>query len=324
MKKYLISGATGIIGSELIKYLAERDNATHFFILTRDEKKCQEKFAYLKNVEFINWVNLQNSLVNDVDAIIHLAAPTSSSYFVDKPVETIDTIYSYTKLLLDYARQKKVKSFIFMSSMEVYGELESWTKVKEKEIGFLDIQNVRSSYPMAKRLAELLCLSYCKEYGVPVKIIRPTLVIPTLYSRDDNRVIPFAIKCIEKGVDIELATDGNSKRDYIGVLDLVKAICLIEEKGQIGGVYNASNEDSYCSINEMLECLLRVKESSHLKILHKKTTKTSYYPKKQCIALDNEALKCLGWQATESLEELLRKANLDKHDDDEIKNQKHN
>ena len=93
--------------------------------------------------------------------------------FVKEPVETISSIFDGTRNVLDFAKEMKVKSMVYLSTMEVYG-IPSVDKVSENDYGYLDLSSVRTCYPEAKRLAENLCVSYLSEYGVPVKIARLT------------------------------------------------------------------------------------------------------------------------------------------------------
>lgn len=309
MTRYLISGPSGLVGSCIIDKLKDENKTNSFVLLTRNKVSVIDKYANDNNKEVIDWNDLCTREINDIDYVIHTAAPTDSSYFVNYPVETIDSIYKCTKLLLDKVG-KKVKSFIYISSMEVYGSLISEQKVRESDSGPLSLTSTRSSYPLAKQLSELLCYSYFREYNIPVKIARPTLVIPEIYAKTDNRLIPYALKCIEKGNDIVLNTDGESKRDYISSRDLASALMLILEKGNNGETYNISNEETFCSINQMLEILLREKRATDIKIRHVINEKTKFYPKKQQICLDSSKLKNIGWKPEDTLNEMFRKVHL--------------
>ena len=176
----LITGATGFIGTQIVLSLAkasmEYNLNTKIILLVRSKEKAkslffnQLKFANIKLLQ--QDINKKIKYNENVDYIIHTASNTSSKSFVDTPVETISTTIDGTKNILEFAKEKKVKSIVFLSSMEVYGEINSETPLKEDDLGKLELQNERNSYPQAKRLAENLCYSYFKEYNIPVKTAR--------------------------------------------------------------------------------------------------------------------------------------------------------
>ena len=106
----------------------------------------------------------------------HCAAVTTSKTMVEKPVETIAASCDGTRNLLETARVLHADSFVYLSSMEVYGDMSVYgdgnTRATEDRLGVLDLLNVRTDYPESKRLCENLCCAYHAEYGVPVKIAR--------------------------------------------------------------------------------------------------------------------------------------------------------
>ena len=203
-----------------------------------------------------------------VDFIIHTANSTSSKSFVETPVETINSIVDGTNNILKFAKDKKVKGVVYLSSMEVYGttDFNRTEPLKEEDLGYLDLSNPRSSYPEGKRLAENLCLSYYKEFGVPVKIARLCQTIGAGVDYNDARVFAqFARNIVEKQ-DIILHTKGESIRSYCYITDAISAIFALLEKGKDGECYNVANPDTTCSIKEMAEMLCEKYQDSKLKI----------------------------------------------------------
>ncbi len=111
-----------------------------------------------------------------IDYIIHGASITSSKMFVEKHVDVIKTAIIGTMNILDLSVRKSVKSLVYMSSIEAYGIFNETElkEIKEEDLGFLDITNVRSSYPESKRMVENLVILYSSQYNVNTKIVRLT------------------------------------------------------------------------------------------------------------------------------------------------------
>jgi nucleoside-diphosphate-sugar epimerase len=196
------------------------------------------------------------NIIGKVDYIVHCAAPTASRFFVEKPVETFDFILNSSQALLEYARKNPVKSFVYLSSLEVYGEiLDDSEMINEQVQGYLDPMSVRSSYPMAKRAVENLCCLYAAEYGVPAKVARLTQTTGAGIARDDNRVIAQFARLVAQGQDIVLHTTGESARPYCYLMDCISGILFILLKGNPGESYNVANEETYISARGMAEYL---------------------------------------------------------------------
>ncbi len=257
---FLITGATGLIGSTLIRCLLMLNANVKIYAPVRNVGKLQEKFSEdeLSRIDAFecNLTDFDYSRLSRVDYIVHCAAPTSSKFFVEHPVETFTIICDGTKALLEYARKKSVKGFVYLSSLEVYGEINDDSQVVDEKVqGYLDPLSVRSSYPMAKRAAENLCCLYASQYKVPVKIARLTQTTGAGIAKDDNRVIAQFARLAANGLDIVLHTTGDSARPYCYTTDAVAAILYALLRGTPGEAYNVANEDTYISARGMAEYL---------------------------------------------------------------------
>ncbi|MBQ9453023.1 MAG: NAD-dependent epimerase/dehydratase family protein, partial [Desulfovibrio sp.] len=274
-KRVLVTGATGLLGSLLVKSLLCASDKYDFSIsilaFVHDTSKVSQTFmSYLE--KYKNKVHFHKgdicsplSIDDTVDYIIHAAAPTSSTYFVEKPVETIAAVYQGTANVLALARKKDVKSMLYISSMEVYGQLDH-VEAKEEDAGSLDPLAVRSSYPQAKRLAETLCAAYAREYGFPVKIARPTLVFGPGVSPNDNRVFMQMARAALAHGEIRLATDGATERDYIYTADACRMLFSILLKGENGQAYNVANPETYMSILDLAKAFQKARPLTTVQI----------------------------------------------------------
>ena len=238
-----------------------------------------------------------------MDFIIHCAAPTSSKFFIEHPIETFDTIVQTTGKLLSYARKNMHKGFVYLSSLEVYGTITDNSVVVTEEMqGYIDPLNMRSSYPMAKRAAEHLCYLYATQYGLPIKIARLTQTTGPGISKDDNRVIAQFARLASKGQDIILHTTGESARPYCYTTDAVSAILYILLKGTSGGAYNVANEETYISARGMAE-FLRNNFNPSINVRVELNENMGYAPPTK-LRLSTEKIKKLGWKPRKGLKDI--------------------
>ena len=269
--RILLTGITGYIGSQIIKDLINwkiiNNLNISFVAITRDVEKAKKVYegndiTYICT-DICNDKQMQAQMYimqeKGIDYIIHCAAPTKSSFMIANPIETVDSISIGTKNILEIARRLKVKSMVYLSSMEVYGNLKcvdengDYTRITEEQLGDLDITKIRSCYPLGKRMAEYYCYAYYSEHGVPVKVARLAQTFGKGVQPDDNRVYAQFAHSVIENKSIILHTDGSSIGNYVDIEDAVDAILTILFKGENGEAYNVVNESNTMSIREMAE-----------------------------------------------------------------------
>lgn len=307
---FLITGATGLIGSSLIRCLLALDARIKIVAPVRNLKKAEALFdeSQKKDIRFIECDLLQYDYgqIDSVDYIIHCAAPTASRFFVEHPVETFGTIMDGSKKMLDVACQKKVKSMVYLSSLEIYGEIQDDSvPVAESVQGYLDPMSVRSCYPMAKRATENLCCLYAQEYGTPVKIARLTQTTGAGIAKDDNRIIAQFARLAAQGQDIVLHTTGESARPYCYVTDTVSAILYILLKGKNGDCYNVANESTYVSAKGMAE-FVRENINPKIQVRLELDDNQGYAPPTKH-KLSTKKLEQLGWKPRYDLKKIFER-----------------
>lgn len=314
----LITGATGLIGSQIVKALAccNRKKSLNIRVLAyvRSREKAEKVFGKLLergDVEIVlGDVNEHIAVEDDVDYIIHGASPTSSKYFVSNPVETIMTAICGTDHILKFAREKNVKGMVYLSSLEVYGTPDDRLEyITEKDYGYIDPMNIRSSYSEGKRMVECLCASYAKEYQVPVRVARLSQTFGAGVEYNDGRVFAEFARCAVEKRDIVLHTAGNTVRSYCYTKDAVSALLYILLKGTDGEAYNVTNMQTAISIREMAELVCEVFPESGTKVvvdIPEDIAQFGYNPE-MVIRLDSHKLEQLGWKATTGLKEMYLK-----------------
>lgn len=299
-KTILVTGATGLIGKLCVKSLLNSGYNTQVIALVRDEEKAKNIFGESKRLTYlVQDINQRINTTRRVDYIIHAASTTSSKDFVEKPVETIYTAINGSRNILEFAKNKRLEGMVYLSSLEIYGVNEK-ENIKERDYGYIDILNPRSSYSESKKMVETMCISYGTEYGVPVKIARLAQTFGAGVSISDNRVFAQFAKAIINKENIILHTKGETKRNYCYTTDAVRGIFTILTKGENNNAYNVANENSYCSISEMAHLL----ENEYTKVEYKIDEINRGYNPTVKIALNTEKLNALGWEAKVNLKEM--------------------
>lgn len=315
----LVTGATGLIGSlcikAIIEYNKQHNNKIKVIALARNPEKVKSIFSdELKNdlLEDVNFIYqdisayLPESLT--CDYIIHTANSTTSKYFVTNPVEVIESIYTGTKRILNFASEKNIKGMVYLSSMEVFGIVDSENRINEEQLGYIDIQNVRSCYSEGKRLAELLCKSYSCEYKLPVKIARLAQTFGAGVPQTENRVFAQFARSVISGDNIVLHTMGRSVGNYCYTRDVIKALFLLLQEGENGYAYTVVNEETTRTIAEMAKMVAKEFSNGKSKVIFEipEGNQFGYAPDTK-MRLSSKKLRELGWKPEISLVEMYRR-----------------
>lgn len=299
-----ITGVTGLIGASMTRCLfyANQKMGLNLTVvaLVRDRQKALNRFSDEMRPEFLKLVQgtveefPDCSHLGKVDYIIHAASQTASGEFVAHPMETMRTAVMGTMNLLAFAYEKKVKGFVYLSSMEVYGYPKRGHRVTEKEIGALSPLELRNSYPVSKIMSEALCCAYAKEYGVSATICRLTQTFGPGVRENDERIFAYFAKCVREKKNIVLKTRGETERSYLYTTDAVTALLTVMLKGEPGHAYNAADESTYCSISEMAE---KVALEAGIKVEYAlQDAAANGFPDTLYMDMDVSALKALGWR----------------------------
>lgn len=307
----LITGATGYIGSLCVKAF-EKNGKSKVIGLARTPEKVKQLFPD-SNVNFI-YQDIIEPLPDDLecDYIIHTANSTNSKYLITNPVEVIESIYRGTYHVLEYGRKHNVKGIVYLSSMEVFGQVVSDERLEESQLGYLDLQNVRCCYSEGKRLAELLCTSYAKEYGVNVSIARLAQTFGAGVHKTENRVFAQFARSAIRGEDIVLHTTGQSMGNYCYSADVVAALFLLLNKGKAGETYTIVNEETTRTIAEMAQLVATEFSEEKSKVIFDIPEGNQYgYAPETKMKLSSKKMNELGWKATVNLKEMYARMLLD-------------
>ena len=309
----LITGATGLIGSQVVKTLAGfnrlQNTSIRILALVRNRKKAERIFGDLLVRDDVSLVigdvNTPLKIEENIDYIIHGASATSSKYFVSNPVETIQTAIDGTRNVLNLAKDKEIKGVVYLSSLEVYGTVDPQVGfIDEDHYGYIDPLNVRSSYSEGKRMVECLCVSYAAEYGVPVKIARLSQTFGAGVEYNDGRVFAEFARAVIEENDITLHTKGETVRNYCYTADAVKALFLILTKGKVGEAYNVANQRTTVSIYEMAQIAASLSNGKTKVIIMDDNPPEAGYNPPMKVTLSAKKLETLGWTPQYGIKEM--------------------
>jgi len=254
--KALVTGAAGFIGSHLCDRLLTLgweivgvDNFDDFYDprIKRDNiASCtaQDKFR-LVEADIRDRSAMDKAITEDVDVIVHLAARAGVRPSIEQPALYADVNINGTVVLLELARQRHVKKFVFASSSSVYGN--------NQKVPFAEDDNVDypiSPYAATKKAGELICHTYHHLYGIALTCLR----FFTVYGprqRPDLAIHKFA-RLIEDGQPIPVYGNGTMRRDFTYIDDIINGVIAAIDRCAGYEVYNLG-ESRPITVNDLID-----------------------------------------------------------------------
>lgn len=314
-RSFVVTGATGLVGSLLVRALLYCDQVhglgIKVYALVRNVEKAKQIFGETNAPGYLVADLAKDEIAGDFacDYVIHAAAVTTSKLMVSDPVGTIRTAIDGTEKLLKLAVEKKAQAFVYISSMEVYGQPKTDGKTAEKDLGYIDISTVRSCYPEGKRMCECLCNAYAAQYGLNVKSARLAQTFGAGILPTENRVFAQFARSAVNGENIVLHTTGESEGNYVYTADAIRAILLLLVKGESGEAYNIANEQSHTTIRNMAELVAEQIAGGAIKVvldIPQDASSLGYAPPVK-MWLDASKMRALGWEPTVGLADAYRR-----------------
>jgi len=268
MRKVLITGGAGFIGSAFVRLLLGASFADKS--LKRKTERFSlllvDKLTYAGDLKRISEVRrgfkfyktdiCDKRRIKTIfrkekpDIVVHFAAETHVDRSINDASPFIETNIKGTQVIMDACRKYRVNKFIFVSTDEVYGEIKNGKFTEYSAI------KANSPYAASKAAADLLVQSYIRTYKFPAVIIRPCNNYgPWQYP---EKLIPVAIKSVLKGGKVPVYARGQNIREWLYVDDCAKGILKIMESGMIGEIYNLGSGIESKNINTVkliLQCL---------------------------------------------------------------------
>ena len=246
--RFLITGGAGFIGSHLAERLLDRgdrvvllDNLSTGSMENIRHLKASDRMEY--HLDSIENRQLVAELVDDADAVVHLAAAVGVKLIVESPVRTIETNVNGTQMILEAACKKR-KLVLTASTSEVYGKNTNVPFHEDADLVLGPTTKGRWSYAASKALDEFLALSYWKEKKLPVIVVR---LFNTVGPRQTGRygmVVPNFVQAALDHSPIRVYGDGKQSRCFCDVRDTVEALVrLLDTTHSVGEVINVGNTE---------------------------------------------------------------------------------
>ncbi len=302
MKKILITGGAGFVGSHLCKRLLNEGNEVvcldNYFTGTKKNIVELLDNPYFEMVRH----DITEPFYAEVDEIYNMACPASPIHYQYNPIKTIKTSVMGAINVLGLAKRVKAK-VLQASTSEVYGDPHVHPQT-EDYWGHVNPIGIRSCYDEGKRCAETLFMDYHTQNEVAIKIIRIFNTYGPNMNPNDGRVVSNFIVQALKGKDITIFGDGLQTRSFQYVDDLVEGtIRMMNSTPDFLGPVNIGNPHEF-SMLELAKTVLRLTESKS-KLRYMPMPQDD--PKQRQPNIDLAFEKLDGWMPTTQLNEGLTK-----------------
>jgi UDP-glucuronate decarboxylase len=298
VKKILVTGGAGFLGSHLCKRLLDEGNhvlcVDNYFTGSIENIRSMMLNPYFEVMR----QDICIPLYVEVDEIYNLACPASPKYYQLDPIQTMKTSILGTFNMLGLAKRTGAK-ILHTSTSEIYGDPKVHPQT-ESYWGNVNPIGIRACYDEGKRAAETLCFDYNRKHGVDIKVVRIFNTYGPRTGTDDGRVVSNFIIQALRGDPITIYGDGNQTRSFCYVDDMINGLIAMMRSSLTGPV-NLGNPGEF-TIKELAMMVLRLTQSSS-KIEYKDLPQDDPQQRKPDISL---AYDKLFWEPEVDLETGLR------------------
>ena len=292
MKKILVTGGSGFIGSHLCQKLLDMGH----YVICLDNNFTGSMNNILKlrsnsHFEFIRH-DITIPIYLEVDEIYHLACPASPKDYQYNSIKTIKTNILGTLNALGIAKRTKCK-ILLTSTSEVYGDPEE-SPQREEYWGHVNPIGIRSCYDEGKRVAETLMMEYHRTHNLEIRIARIFNTYGPKMDPQDGRVVSNFINQFLNNEDVTIYGDGKQTRSFCFVSDMVDGLIKLMNTPDITGPINIGNPDER-TISELANKIKELLPSSSSKIIYKELPSDDPRKRKPDIT---KAITILNWYPT--------------------------
>ena len=290
MKKILITGGAGFVGTHLCNYLLDQNN----YVICVDNLSTGNKNNIIQNLKNKNFKFIEHDILNKinlkVDGIYHLACPASPIQYQINPINTFKTSIIGTMNIIELALKNNA-AMLHASTSEIYGD-PAISPQKEEYFGNVNPIGVRACYNESKRAAETLLFDYHRQHQLKIKVCRIFNTYGPIMNHDDGRVVSNFIMQSLKNKPITIYGDGSQTRSFCYISDLIQGLYNFMNKSKkFTGPLNLGNPEVISILNLAKKITHMTKSSS--KIIF---TKLPEDDPKQRIPDIKLAKKILNWE----------------------------
>ncbi len=313
----LITGAFGFLGQQFLYYFSTliEDLGFDIKIIAYDNfitgnKSLYQIFSKKSYLELLEIDIIKQKIFPNADFIIHAASIASPIFYRKFPIETLDANVNGYRNLLEFYKKDKIKSLLYFSTSEIYGDPPAdQIPTNEEFRGLVSTTGPRACYDESKRLGETLSVLFYQVHEVPVKIVRPFNNYGPGLKISDRRVLPDFFKDILNNQNIKLFSNGKATRTFCYTEDAMVGYLLLLLSNYNAEPFNIGTENPEISIYDLAKKCIEVSEKKEIEIIFDKSSDLNYLsdnPNRRCPDI-TKAKKLLGYNPMISLEEgLLR------------------
>ena len=309
--KILITGGAGFIGSHLAdKLLAEGNEVTVIDDLSTGRyanvAHLEDKPGFRLLIDTVLNAKLMENLIRDTDRVYHMASAVGVRLIMERPVQTIETIFRGTDVVLGFCSRYR-KRVLVPSTSEVYGKGVSVPFREEDDLLTGATDKHRWAYACAKTLDEFLALAHWKETQLPVVVVRLFNTVGPRQTGQYGMVVPRFIHSAMKNEPITVFGDGTQQRCFGHVLDVVEGLSKLLESPQcFGQVINLGNDEEV-SILGLAEKAIELSGSkSEIRFIpYEEAYGDGFEDMRRRVPGLDKAKKLIGYQPTRSLTDII-------------------
>jgi UDP-glucose 4-epimerase len=309
--KILITGGAGFVGSHLAdKLIGEGHEITVIDDLSTGRYQNIEHLESGENfrliIDTVMNARLMEELIRETDRVFHMASAVGVKLIMERPVQTIETIFRGTDIVLGFCSRYR-KRVLIPSTSEVYGKGISVPFKEDDDLLTGSTDKHRWAYACAKTLDEFLALAHWKESRLQVAVVRLFNTVGPRQTGQYGMVVPRFVKAAIKNEPIPVHGDGLQARCFGHVSDVVEGLVkVIETPACFGQVVNLGNNQEV-TIKELAEKAIEMTESqSEIRFIpYEEAYGEGFEDMRRRVPSLDKAKRLIGYQPTRTLEDII-------------------
>lgn len=309
--KVLITGGAGFIGSHLADKLIEQghevtviDNLSTGRYSNVAHLEDRERFRLI--IDTVLNERLMEELIRETDRVYHMASAVGVRLIMERPVQTIETIFRGTDVVLGFCSRYR-KRVLIPSTSEVYGKGATVPFRESDDLLTGATEKHRWAYACAKTLDEFLALAHWKETRLPVVIVRLFNTVGPRQTGQYGMVVPRFVHAAVRNEPIEVHGDGTQSRCFGHVSDVVEGLVkLLETPECFGQVINLGNDEEV-TIKDLAEraCELTGSSSTIRFVSYEEVYGDGFEDMKRRVPSLEKARELIGYRPTRTLADII-------------------